>query len=962
MKPLKLTMSAYGSYAGVEVIDFSQIDHGIFLITGDTGAGKTTIFDAIVYALFDRSSAGAREPSDMRSQYAAADVPTYVEFTFSYGKDSGAGDAQIYTIRRNPKYSRISKRRDKDGNLKETVEQPSVELTMPDGKQFVGKVRETNEKIVEIVGLDADQFTQIAMLAQGEFMKLLQAPSNKRKEIFGRIFDTKIYWQLQEYLKREAKSRYIELEDNKKYCEIELKAVKNTAFIDNITGGIESVDDKPDEYVFTDINGTELLQQIETLIHKGESAAADKNNSLAEMQNRINDIKDGLDKATVYNGSLTNLAKAVAQKVEIEEKKQYIEDLKSKVKNAQKAEKVSVSEKKCIEHQTMIKECNGRICEYEKQQENIKNELIKLEESKEAYENKRKQREPELLAQIAALDEEMPLYEELKKLNEELGIRQKKLENSAKKEATEKKRLEAEQVKLVEKHKITVGMLEEYQRLNDMFIAEQAGIMAASLQEGMPCPVCGSTTHPDKRKLSDSDVSQAVVNHAKAKWQEADKEEIKCSENIDILKSGLEDISAATRQISTLCEGIKIRLEGHRARLRYDSDVQAKLHKTELEAEYAKLKKETEAAVRKWQETKDRQVKLDGVIVSEREQSSRLEEELEVCEADFNMVLSIQGFDDITIYKAALMTESDITKAERLIESYKEQVVRNSEAINQLLKYLVESEYVQTQNIGDKKAVVYIQEIVGDISSDSADKLLKMKVDMSDMETEIDKLQNIHSRMHQEILELYAINQRNSEAYDKLKVLYEKREKLKAEYMLYSNLDKTANGNLSGSAKLDFQTYIQRRYFEAIIHEANKRLIKMSSNQFILQCRSFDKLGSQGAVGLDLDVYSLVNDKTRDVKTLSGGESFMAALSMALGMADVIQNTVGKISLDTMFVDEGFGSLDDESRTQAIKILQELAGDRRVIGIISHVTELKEQIDNKLVVEKNEKGSYVYWK
>lgn len=178
---------------------------------------------------------------------------------------------------------------------------------------------------------------------------------------------------------------------------------------------------------------------------------------------------------------------------------------------------------------------------------------------------------------------------------------------------------------------------------------------------------------------------------------------------------------------------------------------------------------------------------------------------------------------------------------------------------------------------------------------------------------------------------------------------------------LYSNLDKTANGNLSGSAKLDFQTYIQRKYFETIVREANKRLVKMSGNQFILQCRSLDKLGSQGAVGLDLDVYSLVNDKTRDVKTLSGGESFMAALSMALGMADVIQNTAGKVRMDTMFVDEGFGSLDDESREEAIKILNELAGDRRLVGIISHVTELKEQIDRKLVVAKDEKGSKVYW-
>ena len=187
MKPQKLIMSAFGSYAGEVVIDFSNISHGIFLITGDTGSGKTTIFDAICYALYDRTSGGAREASDMRSQYAGADTPTFVEYTFTYGEE-------IYVIKRNPKYSRLSKRKDKDGNYKETVEQPGVELTMPDGKVFAGKLKETNEKIMEIIGLDADQFTQIAMIAQGEFMKLLQASSNKRKEIFAKIFDTKIYW------------------------------------------------------------------------------------------------------------------------------------------------------------------------------------------------------------------------------------------------------------------------------------------------------------------------------------------------------------------------------------------------------------------------------------------------------------------------------------------------------------------------------------------------------------------------------------------------------------------------------------------------------------------------------------------------------------------------------------------------------------------------------------------------
>ena len=215
--------------------------------------------------------------------------------------------------------------------------------------------------------------------------------------------------------------------------------------------------------------------------------------------------------------------------------------------------------------------------------------------------------------------------------------------------------------------------------------------------------------------------------------------------------------------------------------------------------------------------------------------------------------------------------------------------------------------------------------------------------------------------LEQEKLKVAAIKARDQQARKQLTRLYQEREVFKKQYEVVSNLDKTANGNLPQHVRLDFQTYVQRRYFHSIIAEANRRLVKINGNQFILQCRDVEHLGRQGEAGLDLDVYDLVTDKIRDVKTLSGGESFLAALSMALGMADVIQNTAGKVHLDTMFIDEGFGSLDDEARDRAIGILNELAGDTRLVGIISHVAELKEQIDRKLVIKKGDKGSHARW-
>ena len=237
----------------------------------------------------------------------------------------------------------------------------------------------------------------------------------------------------------------------------------------------------------------------------------------------------------------------------------------------------------------------------------------------------------------------------------------------------------------------------------------------------------------------------------------------------------------------------------------------------------------------------------------------------------------------------------------------------------------------------------------------------KERIDTKELEEQAQKLAMDIKQLEQQKILIAGKESCNKQAQENLKKLYQKRSVLEKEYEVIHDLDRTANGNLNQQARLDLQTYVQRRYFKYIVTEANRRLVKMSDSQFILQCRNMENLGKRGEVGLDLDVYDLVTDKVRDVKTLSGGESFMAALSMALGMADIIQRMAGKVHLDTMFIDEGFGSLDEESRSKAIGILTELAGNSRLVGIISHVTELKEQIDRKLVVSKTEKGSKAQW-
>lgn len=912
MKPQKLIMSAFGSYAGEVVIDFSNISHGIFLITGDTGSGKTTIFDAICYALYDRTSGGAREASDMRSQYAGTDTPTFVEYTFTYGEE-------IYVIKRNPKYSRLSKRKDKDGNYKETVEQPGVELTMPDGKVFAGKLKETNEKIMEIIGLDADQFTQIAMIAQGEFMKLLQASSNKRKEIFAKIFDTKIYWQLQEELRRRTKSIFGELEDNRKFCEQELSSIR-------VNPLMQEQEEEPDfSFLEHDMDG--ILRKLCELLEVGRKRELEQKDRLEKWQKQIDEKSSRLVEAKQINELFDHLEEAQEEKQRLEALREEMAAKETSLEQAKKAAVVKMEEDKYQAGIILRQECQKRLASYRNTMEALIRDIQELEKSKNLVQQIRLEKEPEYQQQIHRIKDSLPLYEQAQELEKELKAIEKQLRIFEKDAALKQELLSQAQAKLIQKHEKAVEAMHFYQQANDSFIAEQAGIMAAALRENMPCPVCGSTSHPHKAKLSESAVTQQQVNETKKIWQKAEEEERLCSDQITQLREEVQAVRMAQQEKAAGLENTKKQYAQLRQQLVFASKQEAKSELETIEASLQEIINAVDMAEVKWQKATQEKATFSGKIDAEEEQEKRLiQEEAELLKS-FEKELVQQGFSSREAFQAAICEDAQIKALEQQKSSYHDRCVRNEEAVLQLEKQTAKKERMDTTTLSE----------------------------------EIFRLQQERKQYEEENKELYGINQRNEEAYVKLKKAFTKREELKQQYQLYSSLDKTANGNLSGTAKLDFQTYIQRRFFEMIIKEANKRLIHMTSNQFILQCRSIDKLSSQGAVGLDLDVYSLVNDRTRDVKTLSGGESFMAALAMALGMSDVIQNTAGRVKIDTMFVDEGFGSLDDEARGEAIRILQELAGNRRLVGIISHVTELKEQIDCKLMVTKDELGSKVEW-
>ncbi|OUN34948.1 AAA family ATPase [Lachnoclostridium sp. An76] len=813
MRPVRLTMSAFGSYSGVEVIDFTVIKGGLFLIAGDTGAGKTTIFDAITYALYNRTSGGVRDGNMMRSQYADESTDTYVEYTFS-------GREGEYTVRRNPEYMRAGKRKNADGTVRLVKETAKVSLLLPDGKEFQGKKRETDQKIEEILGLDAGQFTQIAMIAQGEFLQLLHAGSRERRKIFSKIFQTRIYWKMQEELKEQAKELYVSLKENEADIRREIERVD--AFHD------------PD-LRWQEIAGMEMPPAEET------------QNTLKEI------IRAG-------KSCLSELAKEEKQ---LQEQAEALRTQKDLNRVAEEISSLETWQKEHSEDERQLGE--------------------KLKELEEAFGRD----EPGLQERIAGLREMLPRYETVRRMS------------AACAEWTEK---------MAECMEACRRAAAEYEDRYERFFVGQAGLMARELEEGKPCPVCGSVHHPHKAELPDGVPDQNAVEQAKKRRDQAESRRAGIQEEYQKAAAALAAEKKALGEDPPAYEEAKAQLAGAEKEL--DSRKAAVARVREQHRECA-------------EENRRKAGQLESLRSRHAETAKRLEEEKEA----FYSEIRNQQFKDQEEYRAAKQWIDGWQQKEQKVKEYDTKVIQCRTRIETL-----------ENQAGERKR------------EDPA----------PDQERE-KELSLAVKDLRRRSMDLHGRNETNKSAYENLKKYFTSQEELRRIYEVIGNLSRTANGNLSGSAKLDFETYVQRRYFRQIIQAANRRLARMTSNEFILQCRDIRALGSQGQAGLDLDVYDLVNDSVRDVKSLSGGESFMAALSMALGLADIVQNTAGAVNLETMFVDEGFGSLDDAARERAIQILKELAGEKDLVGIISHVNELKEQIDWKLNVIKTERGSRTEW-
>lgn len=1052
MKPLRIEISAIGPYADKVKIDFTELGgQGVFLITGDTGAGKTTIFDAIAFALFGEASGSIRTVDTMRSDFAEASAKTYVELTFLH-------KGKTYIINRNPKYERPKK-----SGQGFTTESADAVLTMP-ANDIVTGYKDVTGKVIDILGINYRQFKQIAMIAQGEFLQLLLADSKERGEIFRKVFNTEFYLTVQRSLKDKEKQAY-------KHCSVMEHSILQ--YINSII-----------------LPETENTQKLKNLIVAASiHSAADISNELKvfikeEKKNKDKFGKQSMELTKAQETLIQNIIKAAHTNElfgELEKVKNIKEDLiKGLPEHEEMKQKFTLGEK-----------AFHRILPFEKDYHREKENLELLKENKEkllvqltnmsdqfslaekAYELEKK-REPEretLLTDVDRIKNLLPQYDKA----EAIEIKIKELEEKKKKFSLDIGRLEVEKKnlliykdrlrndldnlddidiklnlceqelknqdnaikKLEEIRKSLEGIInlhscylkmeaefigadQGYAKANSMlakkesaFFREQAGILAKDLIEGEPCPVCGALSHPQKAVPQEDAPSEEELKKCRLETESARKVLQKTSEALAAMQAELKLATeqfwnSATEYYKNIKEDFKncnicdintggqlllkfehtretlleqrnnnnetlqqlkkqlIKKQTFRKNLFEAEETMDKTEKNllQLNAAYnenlsllsAKLgelssikanifyqsKEEATDHLKKWSdrlsnlkkafhEAEENYHNLNKELTSLKTLLANIDENIKTgVEAEYKaketylIKLSDCGFNHIEDYHKALLTEEELGHLQKELESYQDLVKKTEQDMIRLEKETSGREVTDISLLEKQKEALEKEKATADAA-----------------------LEEIISRLGSNVNIEKALSHALVQS-----------ETLKKEYLQISLLSRTANGELAGKQKLAFEQYVQTAYFNQILLEANKRLRIMTNGRYELLRRE-DPQDLRSQTGLEINVLDNYTGRPRSVKSLSGGEAFKASLSLALGLSDVIQGYAGGVEINTLFIDEGFGALDGESLDQALQTLVSLTQGNRLVGIISHVSELKERIDKQIQIQKTNGGSHI---
>lgn len=1068
MRPLKLKMQAFGSYGRETVIDFTKPEQNLFLITGDTGAGKTTIFDAIVFALYGEASSTSnkKEGVVLQSQYAELNIEPYVEMEFMEGEER-------YTVRRVPRHLKTVTRGAAKGKGTREIT-GSVTLFMPDGTEYPSK--ETNAKLQEITGLTKSQFMQVAMIAQGEFMELLRAKSDDKKKIFRKLFNTEMYEQIVNELGNRKRNMEREIAVIRTRCQSETARIKffgDKAEEKNPGDDEISLCEKRLEELKKRVSDgeivvmpelTEVLERYLVILDNQLKKAQKLYEDAAEIRDKKRDIyieaqqlqslfiqrkqtEEELEEYRKQSFGMENKEKLAGSVSDAWEIKTFYDFWKAGQEDAERVRTAFETQTERLpglmeEEEGMIQEEQKKQKELETVQEEYTRTLEKAEKAIQLFgqikETKKKMDMGKELLEKARIKEEADkkAFEVLENREKALRDRSEQLADAGEKLAVcqsqmkeingmtadlkalfsiykEQKTYEKKIEELKEKYKEARASYEkkhgEHEKKRQNFLDAQAGFLASELMEGMPCPVCGSIEHPrpcvmkkehseftregmdlleketEKLRAEQENLSAEVKSNTDlrdVKKQDFDESfnrlKNRMRENIpalpeefspgqgqelirqwmkEVQENGIkyqrdwEELQSVQKQMKDLEEEkpavrkqMEISAEQVReARIAYESakaEFQSYSFSSDFESEEAAKKAEAEAARKKERFTEDY-----NTARAAREKAGTERSNTETL---------------IKKYRAELPTaEAEEEKRKKNYESMaegKEMAESQWKSLTDIYeKQMTEQlrKEVQVFREGKKAAEGKAQSLTAAIGNRKPPVMADIQKETEDAEHRLKSAESLRDQIR-------SVYKDNKEADHILSPMLQERQKLVEEHGRIDHLYRLVSGNVSGS-RMDLETYVQRYYLEKILYAANRRFRDMSAGQFELRMYNLEKAGEGKNRGLDLMVYSAVTGKEREVRTLSGGESFMAALALALGMADQIQESSAAINLDMMFIDEGFGSLDEHSRNQAVKVLLEMAEGSKLIGIISHVTELKQEIEDQLIVIKDESGSHVKW-
>lgn len=871
MRPIKLVMSAFGPYAGVSEVDFEKFStNGVFLITGDTGAGKTTIFDGISFALYGEASGGKnrRAGKSFRSDFAALEDETYVEFTFMHR-------GMTYRITRNPEYERKKLRG--EGT---TTRAANAELECLDSRETVSGTDAVEKYVKDLIGLDQNQFSQTVMIAQGDFLKILNAKSDERKALFQKLFDTMDYDSIQKRLKKKNDA-----------C----MALFNKLKVDISSElGRMMLDDRYEQAAeLTEFGDNEnyiqrIMPILENLVEAQKADHEMLQSEVRDLNEKLRTAEAGYVKAEATNKDIDRLKALHAEKTVLDSKKEEIEISEKILEAAVKASQLEADEALMLQN---IKDMKAD----EKLLAASTEKLTELEEKL-----------PEYKAAAEKAAEEASVCDELKLKVKSLKDGAEVLKGLRDAESRLGKGTEKMKMLLIDSREKDSA----YTDIKERYYRSQSGILARELEDGKACPVCGSTEHPSPAVLEDTAAAKEDVEAAEAARKLADEK--------------LADMEKRIAEINAACAGSRDRLK--------EMGIDDVAKTEELLNEAAVIEKQvrdlaaaSENAAKVYEKAVLETEKLKSAVSQTEAGYEAKKRRAAELDTGFRMGIISLGFENEDNYQKAKKTLKERKTIDKEIRAYHEKLAALEGQIAEYEDKTRGREYTDLSSL--KKIKTQIE------NSMSAAAARERK-----LERELDT---------------------NSGVLASLKKLSVKLEKQRTEAAVMNDLYQTVSGQKAGLyGKLTFEAYVQQYYFKEIIAAANKRLTLLTDGMFTLRCKPNAKnLRSQS--GLDLDVLDRSTGKWRDVSTLSGGESFMTSMALALGLSDVVQNQSGQIRLESMFIDEGFGTLDENTLHQAMNLLSKLADGKRLIGVISHVSELKERIDQKITVKKSMNGSEI---